>query len=369
VVVASAGADVKVLHVTDSYLPVLGGIELHVRDLATRQQALGHDVSVATLTPDPAHPSSGTVRRVDRTRRSWLDDEAPDTVHAHVSIVSPFALATARAAAGRGMPTVVTVHSIWTGVGPLPTVVRDLWGMRRWGVTWTAVSEPAAARVRDLLGTAVQVVPNAVDLAAWSAFGELPEGRPPHVLSVMRLTRVKRSLPLARILGAAAADADLTATIVGDGPERPAVQRYLRRHGLSDRVQLTGALTREQIRELLRRTSVFVAPAHRESFGIAALEARASGVPVVASARSGVASFVEHGREGLLAKDDRELAEQLVTLLQDRALRERMARHNRLVPPAYGWDEALVRNHAMYELAAARRRLSGGPALEGVLVG
>ncbi len=344
----------RILHVTDSYLPTLGGIELHIRDLAARQREAGHDVAVATrAAPGPA----------------GLDD--PDVVHAHVSIISPFALATARRSASRGVPTVVTVHSLWTHVGPLPELARELWGMRRWDVTWTAVSERAAEPVRALLGRTVHVVPNAVDLIEWSPAAELPAADPPRVLSVMRLTGVKRAMPLVRTLHRVARHHDFEATIVGDGPELPAMRRYLRRHGLTDRVRLTGVLDRSEIRALLLETSVFLAPAHRESFGIAALEARAIGVPVVASSRSGVATFIEHGTSGLLGADDRALGDHLRTLLSDRPLRERLARHNRGAPPPYGWEEALLRNDDLYRLAAsarARRPVERRQGSAGVLV-
>jgi glycosyltransferase involved in cell wall biosynthesis len=171
----------------------------------------------------------------------------------------------------------------------------------------------------------------------------------------MRLTGVKRAIPLVRTLRRAAERADFTATIVGDGPEHDSVQRYLRRHGLTDRVRLTGAVDREAIKRLLGQTSVFVAPAHRESFGIAALEARAMGVPVVASARSGVTTFIEHGTDGLLGHDDRELGDHLIRLLRDTDLRELMAGHNRRVRPSFGWDQALERTSSIYDVAAAPR--------------
>lgn len=358
----------KILHVTDSYLPTIGGIELHVHDLAARQQAAGHDVVVAARTA-AADAAGDAVGRVDHHRHGWLLHEAPDVVHAHVSIVSPFALATARRAGRLGIPTVVTVHSLWSHVGRLPELARDVCGMRRWDVTWSAVSERAAEPVRAVLGVPVQLVPNAVDLDRWAPFGELRDPEPPHVLSVMRLTGVKRALPLVRTLERVAARTELTATIVGDGPERARVQRYLRRHGLTDRVRLTGALERGEIRRELADASVFLAPAHRESFGIAALEARASGVPVVASARSGVATFIEHGTDGLLGDDDHDLADQLLRLLADPALRTEIASHNRAVVPRFGWHQALERTAELYELAAASSTVDARLATRRVLVG
>lgn len=335
----------KIVHVTDCYLPRVGGIELHVRDLADQQRAAGHDVLVVTSTPGDPLPG---VHRVAGRTTDWWSGLAADVVHAHVSIVSPFSLSAARRLSHAGVPTVVTVHSIWTHVGPLPALTRDLWGMRMWPVTWSAVSEPAAKPVRTLLDVPVQVLPNAVDLAAWQPLPRLPVPGPPRVLSVMRLTGVKRALPMLDVLRRAADQVDLRATVIGEGPRRAAMERYVARHGLDGVVQLVGAQPRHVIRDHLAGAAVFLAPAHRESFGIAALEARASGVPVIASARSGVASFVAHERDGLLAADDRGMAETLVRLLRDDELREAIARHNRAVPPPHGWPHALAAHEALY---------------------
>jgi glycosyltransferase involved in cell wall biosynthesis len=251
----------------------------------------------------------------------------------------------------------VTVHSLWTHVGPLPHLARDLWGMRDWPVVWSAVSEQAADPVRSLLDVPVHVVPNAVDTDRWTpmplpaASGELT------VVSVMRLTGVKRALPLLDVLRRAGEAVDFRATVVGDGPKRSAMERYLNHHGLGARVLLAGTLDREAIRQHLAQASVFVAPAHRESFGIAALEARASGVPVVAREQSGVASFIRHDQEGLLAHDDREMVQHLVRVLRDDELRARLTAHNRAVAPSLGWSDALDRHAHLY----ARAFVAVGP--------
>ncbi|QIG43652.1 glycosyltransferase family 4 protein [Nocardioides anomalus] len=349
----------RIIHVTDCYLPRLGGIELHVRDLAARQRAQGHEVTVVTSTPGESAPGLWRAAPGD----AWLRSLCPDVVQAHVSIISPFALGSARRASRAGVPTVATVHSLWTHVGPLPELACELWGMRRWPVTWAAVSDRAATPVRALLDVPVHVVPNAVDLDEWIPAPEQPHPGPPHVVSVMRLTGVKRALPLLDILRGAAARTDFSATVIGDGPQRAAMERHLRRHRLGDRVRLTGTLDRAAIRRELATASVFLAPAHRESFGIAALEARASGVPVLASAHSGVGTFIRHGREGLLARDDHDLAAQLVRLLVDHDLRDRLAAHNRRVRPAFGWPEALARHEELY--AAARVTAASTEALAG----
>ena len=105
-------------------------------------------------------------------------------------------------------------------------------------------------------------------------------------------------------------------------------------------------------RERLRRTDIFVAPADLESFGIAALEARTVGVPVVAKLASGVGEFVRHGREGLLVGTDADLARAIASLVGDNDRRLAMAAHNAAIPPVTTWGNALERTGHLYRRAA-----------------
>jgi glycosyltransferase involved in cell wall biosynthesis len=100
-----------------------------------------------------------------------------------------------------------------------------------------------------------------------------------------------------------------------------------------------------------------VAPAPRESFGIAALEARAAGLPVVARAQSGVADFVADGTEGLLGHTLGDLARAVARLCTDAALRGSIAAHNRATPPAAGsWSSVLAGFDRAYAEALQPRR-------------
>ena len=79
----------------------------------------------------------------------------------------------------------------------------------------------------------------------------------------------------------------LRATVAGTGPALSMMQRYLRRHAMADVVRLVGRLDRGGVRTLLASADLFVNPTVRESFGIATLEARTAGVPVLARAGNG----------------------------------------------------------------------------------
>jgi glycosyltransferase involved in cell wall biosynthesis len=363
----------RIAHVTDFYLPRCGGIELQVRDLAARQVAAGHRVTVLTSTTDRTTTGGGpgeagvAVHRlagmgtipgwqpgVRAALREALRAGHFDVVHVHGAPWSPLAFAAAAEAAER--PTVFTMHSILGPVATPARLARPLWPWPEWPVVWTAVSEVAAAPLRAMLGaTPVHLLPNGVDVAAWQV---TPAPRDPHdvvALAVMRLTHRKRALPLLRMVRAARAqlpaDVRLRLLVLGDGPMRPRMQRWLTRHQLHAEVVLAGVRPRADVRRALARADVFLAPAVLESFGIAALEARCAGVPVVARAQSGTAEFVAHRREGLLGADDAELATDLAALAADPARRAAIAAHNRSIAPPLDWDTVLTRTHQLYSLA------------------
>lgn len=99
----------RILHLTDHYPPVLGGIETHVAALGQRQAHRGDDVTVLTSTPSTADGRRSldtgplTVHRARSVldRRS-LDLGAFDVVHAHLSVVAPFSSPVAARAARHG---------------------------------------------------------------------------------------------------------------------------------------------------------------------------------------------------------------------------------------------------------------------------
>ncbi len=351
----------RVAHVTDVFLPRLGGIETHVDDLVRHQRARGLDAVVLTPTA-PAGSDPEWVHRLPASaaRRAVTDYDA---VHVHVSMLSPYGIAVARAAMAAGVPTLVTVHSMWAGAGGLLRLTA-VTRLRRWPVVWSAVSGAAAETFRrSLRGGEVAVLPNAIDVERWRRPASRPRADAPvTVVSVMRLMPRKRPLPLIRAfeqVRALAPASDVRLVLVGDGPLRGRVERYVRRRGLTGCVRVTGRIPREAVLDHLRSASVYVAPAPKESFGLAALEARCAGLPVVADRRSGVGEFIRDRVDWILVADDAEMVVALADLVLDAGLREGIAAHNRRVAPPFGWSEALDRTEELYRVATARL---GAPA-------
>lgn len=371
----------RVAHVSDCFAPRTGGIESQVRALAGRQVAAGDAVRVITATPGHGAVFAGTdivdgirLHRVaarvpfelpvhPRTRRevgAVLDADPVDVVHVHAGVISPFAWGAVRAAHDRGLPTLVTVHSVWGGLARPAFGASDaLARWTDWGVTLSAVSDLAAARVAAGLPRSgeVLVLPNGIDPADWVVEPVGVEGNRVRVATVMRLAPRKRTGPLLRMLDRARAGlagrVELTATLVGDGPARDRAERQARSSGLDDVVRFTGRLDRTGIRQVLANSDVYVQPSIKESFGLAALEARTAGLPVIARAQSGSTQFINNGVEGLLAADDAGMVAALIRVATNRELLLAMTEHNRSVAPMETWPHVLAAVSAAYTAAGA----------------
>lgn len=359
--------------VTDCYVPQVGGIEMQVHDLAQRLQQAGHEVVVITSMGGPDVVDGVRVRRLEvpllpfnipftpktfRLVADGLEREGVDVAHFHGGIVSPLAYGAARRSQAQGIPSVVTTHCLWSYATPAFAALDRAVRWTEWDVVLSAVSEVAAEPLRRVAGPGrpVVVLPNGIDHAAWEVDPEPADGRPITIVSVMRLAPRKRPLHLLKMLKQVherLPHSDVRTVIIGEGPERRSLERYLAASGLEHRVALVGRRSREEIRQQFARSDLFVAPANLESFGIAALEARCAGLPVVAKERTGIGEFVEHGREGLLAHSDRDMVDQLVRLVRDRELRLLITKNNRETRAPVDWSEVVERNVAAYELAAS----------------
>jgi glycosyltransferase involved in cell wall biosynthesis len=163
------------------------------------------------------------------------------------------------------------------------------------------------------------VIHNAVDVAA--APRSRHDRSTPRLMAVGRLKAPKDFVTLIRAL-AALPGREYEALIVGDGPDRGAVEAEIRRLGIEDRVQLAGE--RDDVPELLASSDVFVLSSRSEGLPVSALEAMAAELPVVASDVGGLAELVVDGETGILvpAGDEAALAEALGRLVQDRELRQ-----------------------------------------------
>ena len=127
-------------------------------------------------------------------------------------------------------------------------------------------------------------------------------------------------------------------------------------------LELPGQLSRVELRALYERADAFVLPSERESFGIAALEARAAGLPVIAMLAGGARDFIRQGVDGLLAVDERDLARAIERMALDAPFRAYVSRRNAASAPPYDWKDVAAEHERVYaaaaDLRAAGRRAS-----------
>jgi glycogen synthase len=388
---------VKVALLSDCYLPRLGGIEVQVHDLAVRLRDRGHEVTVFTATPGRHGERGGFVDVIDDVEvhrlairlpfelpvnpfaapqlRGRLTEGGYDVAHVHMGVVSPFAVDCARVTTGLGLPTTMTWHCMLGSVEPVLRAARYVRGWAARGVAMNAVSAVAAEPLQRIVGGAgeVEVLPNGIDVSAWAADGVAEQaqgeafageagGAGVRVVSAMRLAARKRPLALLRVMARVRelvpAEVRFTLELIGDGPDRGRLERFVAARGTGDWVRLAGRVSREELRTTYARSDIYVAPARLESFGIAALEARTAGLPVVGLRGSGLGEYVEDGVNGFLAGDDEALAGCIARLVTDDVLRKEMGEHNRRVPPVQSWPHVVERAEAEYARAI---RLAGAP--------
>jgi glycosyltransferase involved in cell wall biosynthesis len=171
------------------------------------------------------------------------------------------------------------------------------------------------------------VIRNGVGPAASQAGGARSER--PRLVSVGRLQAPKDTVTLVRAL-AALRGRPFEAVLVGDGPDRPAVEEEVKRLGLESTVELLGE--RDDVPQLLGTADVFVLSSHSEGLPMSILEAMAAGVPVVASNVGGVPEVVVDGDTGLLVPpgDPKSLAAAIERLLEDPVLCRRFGEAGRI---------------------------------------
>jgi L-malate glycosyltransferase len=359
---------VRALRIGIACFPTVGGSGVVASELATHLGRRGHQVHVFS-SKVPFRLARGEprveVHVVDPQKRPPLENDAYshalagamaevavtsglDVLHVHYALPhAPSALAARQIlqAGGRKAPRLVTtLHGTdVTNVGEDPAlrmVTRHAVLASDAVTTPSAWLREAALAGLDLpVGTRIEVVPNFVDLEAFHPAPDRPdlralfprerwEGaeRPGVLLHASNFRKLKRVGDAVTALAEVARRRPAVLVLVGDGPERAGVEKLAASLGLAGRVAFLGE--RPQLGPLFSQADLFLLPSDQESFGLAALEALASGVPVVASRVGGLPEVVVDGSTGRLVPphDPQALAAAVLELLDDEPRRSAMGR-------------------------------------------
>jgi glycosyltransferase involved in cell wall biosynthesis len=365
---------VRIALASDWFAPRRGGIETQLVELATRLAARGHDVHVLTTTPGARSAGGDQVREIATPLLPGLDlavspalvgtmrselARGYDIVHAHASVVSPFAYATAIAARSLGLPVLLTFHSVLQLKRWLLALADGVTRMSEGATVWSGVSELVTSQLQAALPRArVVTLPNATDVGFWRGARAASRSPALTLVSTSRLHRKKRPVALLTAFARARRQFSRTARLIllGEGPERFNVERTLKELGLTSgesAAELRGWVSRAELRTLYKEADGFVLASIRESFGIASLEARAAGLPVIAMRAAGSTEFLRDEMDALLCDDDEALVAALVRLVNDDEVRARLTSENPVVD-RYDWSAAIERHEAAYRDAIAR---------------
>lgn len=359
---------------------VPGGVQVHVRQLASVMEGRRHEVLVVApaLSRSVDTPSArivgravrvpygGTVapicfsRRSFRTIRRLVEVFEPDVVHVHEPLTPSTAMLATFAATA---PVVATFHAFADRSRLMELAAPILRTVHRRIAASIAVSEAAAEfRARALPGE-VEIVPPAIDVERFANPGRraegLPEGR--LVLWASRLDPQKGFPVAVRAFARLAAEFDDVHLIVaGDGRDREAIG--LLSEEARRRVVMLGAVANEDLPPYHAAADVFVAPAvGQESFGIVLVEAMAAGLPVLATDIPGYREVVRDDVDGLLVApgDPEALALALRRILAEPELARRLAAAGPERARAFSWDVVAPRIEAIYERVSGRASPSG----------
>ena len=310
--------------------PTYGGSGVVATELGQELAARGHDVHFITYAPPiRMNPNDPRVHFHEAAVVSYpLFDHSPytlslavkmlevfeaeslDILHVHYAIPhSVSALLARQMAAPRRLPFITTLHGTdITLVGNNPNFLP----ITRYSIEQsdgvTSISHYLYRRTLEEFGIKrpIEVIPNFVNCdlycrhpnpklrAEWAPDGE------PILMHLSNFRPLKRILDAIEIFALVREKMLAKLVMIGDGPDRIPAEELARTRGVEKDVLFLGK--QNGIREKLGQADLFLLPSRLESFGLAALEAMACEVPVIATNAGGIPEVIEHGVDGYLVE-------------------------------------------------------------------
>lgn len=370
----------------------VGGLGIHVRDLAEALVQLDLNVHVITLTSGNSdetslrsgvyvhslavagHKGSGNdffswtlqynLAMADFGRELIRRSAgAPIVIHAHDWMVSYAARELQRTFV---LPLTATIHATEHGRNKglhndthlrIHRLESDLAAAADQVICCSRYMEQEIHELFKIKPEQITSIPNAVGVIPYQGFNA--EGR--HILFIGRLVVEKGVQVLLDAFAGLLNDyPDARLTIAGHGPCAAELKEKAQFLGISDQVRFTGFVSEGIRNKLLSQSRVAVFPSLYEPFGIVALEAMASGVPVIASRTGGLAETIDDGLTGLLCKpgDAGDLRRAMAALFDETELAAELSRNARAkVDRCYTWDAVARQTRELYDKVLRKENL------------
>jgi glycosyltransferase involved in cell wall biosynthesis len=345
----------------------LAGTEIATYYMAEHLAQRGHEVHVITSLdeglPEESYEKGFYIHRLPRTKIRfagafifWADivrtirKVSPDIVHAQ--------------SLGIGVPALLSKkilkfpYAVW---GQGSDVYLPDWFTKLTSKTIIKNADSAIALTEDMKRAMqamydrdIAIVPNGIDLKEYTSERPMQNVGGPikRILFVGRLHPVKGVQYLLQAMQMVHEEVPGAKLIlVGDGEERESLEKLTDSLGIRECVEFVGGVPHEKIPDYMHHADVFVLPSLSESFGIVNLEAMACGLPIVATRVGGIPDIIEDGANGYLVdtKNQEQIAEVLLKLLQDEQLRKDMSDNNRERVRRYRWDTVTATLEGIYQ--------------------
>ena len=341
-----------------------GGVIVHVSYLAHYLRLMGNDVKIIAPVrkkgtryfdedvtsvgrPVPI-PYGGATARIPLSPwlpyqvKHVLNKENFDILHLHEPFIPMLCLSMLTESRVTNVGTFHAYHEraipYWLGRSTMRKLGRKLHGK-------IAVSKPALTFISRYLPAEYRIIPNGVDTQHYTPDGAVRKEYKDGKLNILFVGRLEERKGVDDLIHACAivkeSYKDFRLIIVGPGLKLRYQYELLAKRLLNDHAIFTKFVTFDELPQYYRTADIFCAPATGgESFGIVLLEAMASGTPVVATDIPGYASVVTDGHDGLLARaqDRHSIAEKLLTLINDKALRIKLAENGLRTSDKYSWQ-------------------------------
>lgn len=348
----------KIVQVAPYFHPHIGGVESHVLDLSRALVNRGNEVTVVTsnlgdskereviddikiirIKPIKILFSTPIMPRIKKV----LMEEEMEVIHSHLP--PPLsAYYAAKVCKKKKMPFVITYHCDLDILGLLGSMVTGIY-RRTFGAYTVKHANKIIVTTRSYAATSRAVwrydpivIPNAVDITTFNPNvsgreikKKLGLSNEKVILFVGRLVRHKGAEYL--IESAKYLEGEVKYIIVGKGDFEGFYKRRARELNVEENVIFVGNVPYNQLSSYYAACDIFVLPsvARPEAFGIVALEAMASGKPVIISDIPGVRELITQAHEGLLAEpmNAKDIAQKIQMLIDDESLRKQMGINGR----------------------------------------
>jgi glycosyltransferase involved in cell wall biosynthesis len=330
---------------------------VHVPNVEFYERARRRGISVRMV-----HCRGRADWRAVRQIKEYIREDAVNVVHTHGYKADLYGYFAAK---NEGKPIIATCHNWVGGTAALGIYNRlDRMVLKRFSAV-AAVSDGVKERLLEsgIPTEKIKLIPNGIDVQAFERAEALPELRSSErkVIGVVARLDLQKGFEylLAAVREFKIFSHDLKIVIVGEGPDRQAIEQMIERYGLRDTVLLAGQ--QSNMPGVYAAMDIFVLPSLNEGLPMTVLEAMAASKPVIATRVGAIPRVIEDDRTGLLVNpgDTAGLRDAIARLLGDANLCRRMAAQAHEWVARHFTADAMARQYrSMYEEVLGRKPLT-----------